>query len=76
MRGTGVAGRWHGQGRRFLPGLSAAAAVHARYRGAGLQVSYSGVEDKLTQIDAALQRRASPASLGMPSFTQVAGSRD
>jgi hypothetical protein len=34
----------------------------------GLQVSYSGVKDKLAQVDDTL-RRASPATeLGMPSF--------
>jgi hypothetical protein len=40
----------------------------------GLQVSYSGVKDKLAQIDAMLQRRKAAATeLGMPSFESIAG---
>jgi hypothetical protein len=39
----------------------------------GLQTSYSGVKDKLAQIDAALQRQAGATNLGMPSFTSFAG---
>jgi len=39
----------------------------------GLQVSYSGVKDKLAQIDATLQRHGGTVALGMPSFTSLAG---
>jgi hypothetical protein len=39
----------------------------------GLHVSLAGARDKLTQIDAALQRQATTTQLGMPSFTHVAG---
>ncbi|MFI0479386.1 hypothetical protein [Actinomadura sp. 9N215] len=39
----------------------------------GLQVSYSSVKDKLTQIDATLQRRATATELGMPSFGSISG---
>jgi site-specific recombinase XerD len=39
----------------------------------GLQVSYSGVKDKLAQIDASLCRQATATELGMPSFASVAG---
>jgi hypothetical protein len=39
----------------------------------GLQVSYSGVKDKLAQIDAALQRQTSAVTLGMPTFASLAG---
>jgi hypothetical protein len=39
----------------------------------GLQVSYSGVKDKLAQIDATLRRQATTTELGMPSFASIAG---
>ncbi|MFG1646325.1 hypothetical protein ACGFMK_39115 [Amycolatopsis sp. NPDC049252] len=40
----------------------------------GLQVSYSGVKDKLAQIDATFQRRQATATeLGMPSFGSISG---
>jgi hypothetical protein len=39
----------------------------------GLQVSYSGVKDKLAQIDATLHRKATATELGMPRFTETAG---
>ncbi|QKV74117.1 site-specific integrase [Amycolatopsis sp. Hca4] len=40
----------------------------------GLQVSYSGVKDKLAQIDATFQRRQATATeLGMPSFGFISG---
>ncbi|MEV4234517.1 hypothetical protein ACIBJI_05135 [Nocardia sp. NPDC050408] len=38
-----------------------------------LQVSYSGVEDKLSQIDASLQRRSAGTDLGMPALGSIAG---
>jgi len=34
----------------------------------GLQVSYSGVKDKLTQIDTTLRRSTTTTELGTPSF--------
>jgi hypothetical protein len=34
----------------------------------GLKVSLAGADDKLTQIDAALQRQATTVQLGMPAF--------
>jgi hypothetical protein len=37
----------------------------------GLQVSYSGVKDKLNQIDATLRRRATATELGLPSFGSI-----
>lgn len=39
----------------------------------GLQISYSGVKDKLAQIDTTLHRRATATELGMPSFASTAG---
>ncbi len=39
----------------------------------GLQVSYSGVNDKLAQIDATLHRKSAATELGTPHFNQVAG---
>jgi integrase len=39
----------------------------------GLQVSYSGVKDKLTQIDATLQRPTPTTELGMPEFGSISG---
>ncbi|HET9566410.1 MAG TPA: site-specific integrase [Mycobacterium sp.] len=39
----------------------------------GLQISYSGVKDKLAQIDATLQRKAATTELGMPAFTSISG---
>lgn len=39
----------------------------------GLQVSYSGVKDKLTQIDATLRRQVTTTELGIPSFASIAG---
>lgn len=39
----------------------------------GLQVSYSGVKDKLAQIDATLQRQATATKLGMPTFAAIVG---
>jgi hypothetical protein len=41
----------------------------------GLKVSLAGAEDKLTQIDTTLRRRASTIQLGMPTFTDLAGRR-
>jgi hypothetical protein len=38
----------------------------------GLKISLAGAEDKLTQIDAARQRQAGAAQLGMPAFPEVA----
>lgn len=37
----------------------------------GLQVSLSGAKDKLTQIDASLQRQTSATELGMPTFARI-----
>jgi hypothetical protein len=43
----------------------------------GLQVSYSGVKDKLAQIDATVRRQAAATGLGMPTFGQIAlGTRE
>ena len=39
----------------------------------GLQVSYSGVKDKLAQIDATTRRQAIATELGMPSFASISG---
>jgi hypothetical protein len=39
----------------------------------GLQVSYTGVKDKLAQIDTTLRRKVTATELGMPSFESVAG---
>jgi len=39
----------------------------------GLHVSLAGSEDKIAQIDATLQRRASTIELAMPTFTDLAG---
>lgn len=39
----------------------------------GLQVSYSGIKDKLAQLDAMLQRQAATTELSMPSFTSISG---
>lgn len=39
----------------------------------GLQVSYSGVNDKLAQIDTALQQQTATTELGMPSFASISG---
>jgi hypothetical protein len=39
----------------------------------GLQVSYSGVKDKLAQIDATARRQATATELGMPSFASISG---
>ena len=39
----------------------------------GLKVSLAGTEDKLAQIDAALQRRDQAVRLGMPAFRDIAG---
>jgi hypothetical protein len=39
----------------------------------GLQVSYSGVKDKLAQIDATLRRKTTATNLGMPSFASISG---
>ena len=39
----------------------------------GLQVSYSGVKDKLTQIDATLHEARPETELGMPSFGAISG---
>jgi hypothetical protein len=39
----------------------------------GLQVSYSGVKNKLAQIDAAVRRQATATELGMPSFASISG---
>lgn len=38
----------------------------------GLQVSHSGVKDKLAQIDAALQRQTNAVTLGMPTSASLA----
>src|SRR5271169_1691190 len=39
----------------------------------GLKVSLAGTEDKLAQIDTALQRREQAVHLGMPAFPDIAG---
>lgn len=39
----------------------------------GLQVSYSGVKDKLAQIDATIRRKSTAAELGMPPFGSISG---
>ena len=39
----------------------------------GLQVSYSGVKDKLAQIDATVQRPTAATDLGIPSFASITG---
>ncbi|WP_433521351.1 tyrosine-type recombinase/integrase [Nocardia pseudovaccinii] len=39
----------------------------------GLQVSYSGVNDKLAQIDATLQRTTAATELGIPGFGAISG---
>ena len=39
----------------------------------GLKVSLAGTEDKLAQIDAALQRRDQAVHLGVPAFRDIAG---
>jgi hypothetical protein len=39
----------------------------------GLQVSYSGVNDKLAQLDTTLSRRITATELGIPSFTSISG---
>lgn len=39
----------------------------------GLQVSYSGVNDKLAQIDATLQRTTAATELGIPGFDAIFG---
>ncbi|WP_211336502.1 hypothetical protein [Nocardia tenerifensis] len=39
----------------------------------GLQVSYSGVNDKLAQIDATLQRTTAGTELGIPGFDAIFG---
>jgi hypothetical protein len=39
----------------------------------GLQVSYSGVKEKIAQIDATSRRKAAATALGMPRFAETAG---
>ncbi|MEV2226877.1 hypothetical protein AB0E01_44665 [Nocardia vinacea] len=39
----------------------------------GLQVSYSGVNDKLAQIDATLRRTTAATDLGIPRFDAISG---
>ena len=39
----------------------------------GLKVSLAGAEDKLAQVTASLQRKASAVQLGMPAFPDIAG---
>jgi hypothetical protein len=39
----------------------------------GLHVSYSGVKDKLAQIDATLHRKSTATELGTPSFNSITG---
>ena len=39
----------------------------------GLQVSYSGVKDKLAQLDAAMRRSTSSTALGIPTVGAIAG---
>ncbi|MEU0503794.1 hypothetical protein [Nocardia sp. NPDC005998] len=39
----------------------------------GLQVSYSGVNDKLAQIDTTLRRTTAATELGIPGFNAVSG---
>jgi len=39
----------------------------------GLKVSLAGTEDKLAEIDTALQRREQAVHLGMPAFPDIAG---
>jgi hypothetical protein len=42
-------------------------------RDRGLKVSLAGTEDKLAQIDTALQRQEQGVHLGMPAFPDIAG---
>lgn len=39
----------------------------------GLQISYSGVKDKLAQIDATMQRKTAATELGIPTFGAISG---
>ena len=39
----------------------------------GLQVSYTGVKDKLTQVDARLCRKSASTELGIPPFGSHSG---
>ena len=39
----------------------------------GLQVSYTGVKDKLTQIDVAIRRKSATTELGIPPFGSHSG---
>ncbi|WP_331761009.1 site-specific integrase (plasmid) [Nocardia sp. NBC_01377] len=39
----------------------------------GLQISYTGVKDKLAQIDASLERTTAATELGIPGFEFIAG---
>jgi hypothetical protein len=39
----------------------------------GLQVSLTGANDKIAQVDATLQRRTTATEIGMPGFAKTAG---
>jgi len=39
----------------------------------GLQVSYTGVKDKLTQVDATIRRKSATTELGIPPFGSNSG---
>ena len=39
----------------------------------GLQVSYTGVKDKLAQVDATMKRGSATTDLGMPGFGSISG---
>jgi hypothetical protein len=39
----------------------------------GLQVSLAGAKDKIAQIDTALKRQTTTVTLGIPTFTSLAG---
>ena len=39
----------------------------------GLQVSYTGVKDKLAQVDATIRRKPASTELGMPPFGSISG---
>jgi hypothetical protein len=39
----------------------------------GLQVSYTGVKDKLAQVDATIHRKSTATELGIPPFGSISG---
>lgn len=39
----------------------------------GLQVSLTGANDKIAQVDTTLQRRTTATEIGMPGFAKTAG---